>query len=56
MPSGVFIKENILSSIFKRVTGCTQDQLLAFHSFSSSEMKFVGIINREIIFLCYFLV
>ena len=38
MPSGVFIKENIASSIFKRVTSCTQDQMLAFHSFSSSEM------------------
>ena len=50
MPSGVFIKENIASSIFKRVTSCTQDQMLAFHSFSSSEMKFVGIIKRGIKF------
>ena len=50
MPSGVFIKENIASSIFKRVTSCTQDQMLAFHSFSSSEMKFVGIMKRGIKF------
>ena len=45
MPSGVFIKENIASSIFKRVTSCTQDQMLAFHSFSSSEMMIVGIMK-----------
>ena len=50
MPSGVFIKENIASSIFKRVTSCTQDQMLAFPSFSSSEMKFVGIMKRGIKF------
>ena len=46
MPSGVFIKENIASSIFKRVTSCTQDQMLAFHSFSSSEMMIVGIMKK----------
>ena len=50
MPSGVFIKENIASSIFKRVTSCTQDQMLAFHSFSSSEMMIVGIMKRGIKF------
>ena len=47
MPSGVFIKENIASSIFKRVTSCTEDQMLAFPSFSSTEMKFMGIIKKE---------
>ena len=46
MPTGVFIKENNASSIFQGVTSCTQDQKLAFSSFSSSEMKFVGMIEK----------
>ena len=48
MPSGVFIKENIASSIFKRSTRYTRDQILAFPSFSSSEMNFVGIMKMGI--------
>ena len=50
MRSGVFKKENIASSFFKRVISCTQDQMLAFHSFSSSEMMIVGIMKRGIKF------
>ena len=48
-PCGVFLKENIVvSSIFKRVTSTTQDQMLVFPSFSFSEMKVVGIMKMGI--------
>ena len=56
MLSGVFIKENIAFFFFFKwpsckqdlITSCTHGQVLAFPSFSSSEMKFLGLMKRGI--------
>ena len=55
MPSGVFIKETNCILFFQKgllankiITKCTQGQMIAFPSVSSSEMKFVGIMKRGI--------